>query len=220
MAAIIAAGVTAAAGLMGGVMADKGTKRQNIANAKQAALNRKFQERMSSTAHQREVGDLRAAGLNPILSAMGKGASTPGGAQAQMLSEKAGSAKALSTAAQDAANIALTISQTKKTDAETDNIAPKAALNAELLKGIQAFIKWTQGTGSPKDPVPNLSSSEKASFKAGLAKMRKATGLTSQEIMNRLVQKHGTVEKAANALKYMSPSELEALTPTIKGDNQ
>ncbi len=55
----------------------------NKASAKQSAQQMDFQERMSRTAHQREVDDLRAAGLNPILSGTGgRGASTPPGAQA------------------------------------------------------------------------------------------------------------------------------------------
>ena len=78
-AALGAAAIDAGGGYLGQSSANR--KNWKIAKAQMA-----FQERMSNTAMQRRVQDLKAAGLNPILAAK-DGASTPAGASATMLSE-------------------------------------------------------------------------------------------------------------------------------------
>lgn len=75
-----------------------GTHITNQANSAEAAKNRDFQRDMSNTAHQRQVEDLRKAGLNPILSALGSGASTPSGSQATMNDFAPGISKGAETA--------------------------------------------------------------------------------------------------------------------------
>lgn len=63
----------------------------NAFNAQEAAKNRNWQEAMSNSAHQREIKDLQAAGLNPILSASGgNGAAVTSGATASSLGAPAG----------------------------------------------------------------------------------------------------------------------------------
>lgn len=78
--------IPAAASLVGGLFAqDKTDKRQEDAqafNAAEAQRTRDFQERMSNSAYQRSMADMRAAGLNPILSYKTGGASSPTGATA------------------------------------------------------------------------------------------------------------------------------------------
>lgn len=116
---VLGSAIAAGGSLLGGILGQKGQADANKANKKLTREQMAFQERMSNTAHQRQITDLRKAGLNPILSAT-SGASTPGGANAQMGNEQAQNALNASSAGQ-------MLAQIQNVKAQTDNIETQTA---------------------------------------------------------------------------------------------
>ena len=92
----------------------------NTYNSAEAAANRDFQERMSSTAYQRAVADMQAAGLNPMLAYGQGGAGTPSGSQATSQNVQPQAVQAAASTALASSQIQVQQAQMRNIDADTE----------------------------------------------------------------------------------------------------
>lgn len=138
-----------------------GGREQNVASARAAQEQMDFQREMSDTSYQRQIKDLAAAGINPMLVTKLGGATTPPGAMPSFVNPAAMAAQSFSAvqssqAAKQQAETAETLSfgQLEKIEAEISNIKSVTrnldseekriqATSAMLLQ--QAYLMQEQG---------------------------------------------------------------------------
>lgn len=178
----------------------RAAKREQEFNAAQAQINRDYQMYMSNTAHQRQVRDLKKAGLNPILSA-NTGASTPGGSQAS-----ASQPKTAETILANA-NSAAALNQARQLNAFTAKIGvPAATLNSKAGQIAIAAHVAKQAAGKLGQTVQN-----NAGYQRPNARMQKYVQGTAQSGL----QWKNATSFAAGLLDKILPDALKP--PGVKG---
>lgn len=176
------AGAAAGASIGGALDSYSAQQQANKRNIEQSDKQMAFQERMSSTAHQRQVADLKKAGLNPILSA-NTGASSPTGSMAQVQPEDPKLAQSLATAIelkrmnQDLKNAKAiekqTKQQTEKVKTETTLLKSKEPQARIINKGGKA-LESIYNSASKADVFSKIDQSVGYSAKKNKVKVQQA----------------------------------------------
>lgn len=125
-----------------------GGRAQNVASAEAAARQMEFQREMSDTSFQRQVKDLEAAGINPMLVTKLGGASTPPGAMPSFINPAAMAAQSFSAVQSSGAAAKQSETAESLSDAQIDKIKVEIQNIRAVTRNLDSEEKRIQATAA------------------------------------------------------------------------